>query len=381
MELFYEDPYLKEIDANVLEVNNGYIVFDRTIIYPGGGGQPSDSGYFIGDGFKARILNAKRESGRILHKYQILDGNISDHGRLILDWERRYILMKMHTGEHILYRSLENLFPVKFQKVELGESESSLFINGNISIDDISRAEDLANSIIEKNLPLKFYYGKIDSIDDGIRIRKERIKGENVRIVEIENFDKSACTGIHVKSTGEIGLIFVKSIKKSDFFEIKFLAGDIAKKFVLENAKIMRNLHLNHGIDQPKIEERVSNALITNEKLKKDLFEISSNMFTFESIEKNGKKLYYSDFPHADIKGVERKARKMLEKENATVIYGNENENKIFIISSSNIDKEMLKELMERYNLKGGGQGNYFMVSIKKECFKKIFNEIVEKFS
>jgi len=71
----------------------------------------------------------------------------------------------------------------------------------------------------------------------------------------------------------------------------------------------------------------------------------------------------------------------MLEKENATVIYGNEYENKIFIISSSNIDREMLKELMERYNLKGGGKGNYFMISIKKEYFKKIFNEIVEKFS
>jgi len=381
MELFYDEPYLKEIDVNVLEINNDYIIFDRTIIYPGGGGQPPDSGYFVGDGFKVRILNAKREKGRILHKYQILDGHISDHGRLILDWERRYILMKMHTGEHILYRSLENLFPVKFQKVELNENESSLFINGNVSIDDISRAEDIANSIIEKNLPLKIYYGNIDSIDGDIRIRKDRIKEENVRIVEIENFDKSACTGIHVKSTGEIGMIFVKSIKKSDFFEIKFLAGDIAKKFVLENARIIRKLYLNYSIDQSKIEENVSNAMITNEKLKKDLFEISSNMFTFESVEKNGKKLYYSYFPYADIKGVERKARKMLEKENATVIYGNEYENKIFIISSSNIDREMLKELMERYNLKGGGQGNYFMISIKKEYFKKIFNEIVEKFS
>ena len=52
----------------------------------------------------------------------------------------------------------------------------------------------------------------------------------------------------------------------------------------------------------------------------------------------------------------------MLEKENATVIYGNEYENKIFIISSCNIDREMLKELMERYNIKGGGKGNYFMI-------------------
>ncbi|MGC8663582.1 MAG: alanyl-tRNA editing protein [Thermoplasmata archaeon] len=381
MELFYEDPYLREIEVNVLERMDDYIVFDKTIIYPGGGGQPPDSGYFIGDSFKARILGAKRENGKIFHKYQLLEGKIYDHGRLILDWERRYALMKMHTAEHILYRSIENLFNVKFQKVELNEAESSLFINGNISIDDISRAEDLANSIIEKNLKLKIYYGKMESVDEDVRIRKDRIKDENVRIVEIEGFDKSACTGIHVKSTGEIGSVFVKSVKKAYLFEIKFLSGEAAKKFVFENARILRKISMNYGIDQSKIEERISNSLIMNEELKKDLFELSSTMFNFQYKEKNGKKLYYSDFPYADIKGVEKRARKIIENEDATIIYGNENENRIFILSKASIDREIIKEIMEKNNLKGGGQGNYFMVSTKKENFKKIFDEFVEKFS
>ncbi|MGC9175473.1 MAG: alanine--tRNA ligase-related protein [Thermoplasmata archaeon] len=381
MELFYEEPYLRALDVNVIEKNEEYLIFDKTIIYPGGGGQPPDSGYFIGDSFKARIPFAKRENGKILHKYELIEGKISDHGKIVLDWERRYALMKMHTAEHILYRSIENLFNVKFQKVELHENESLLFINGNISIDDISRAEDLANSIVEKNIPLKFYYGNIEDVEDDVRIRKDRIKNEKIRIVEIEGFDKSACSGIHVKSTSEVGIIFVKSIKKSDFFEIKFLSGETAKNFIFENARIVRKLYLNYNIDQSKIEEKIFNSMTMNEKFKKDLFEISSSMFNFQLIEKNGKKLYYSDFPHADIKGVEKRARKMLENEKATVIYGNENDEKIFILSSELIDKELIKKIMEENNLKGGGQGNYFLIAVKKENFKKIFDELLKKFS
>ncbi|MDP8011751.1 MAG: alanine--tRNA ligase-related protein [Thermoplasmata archaeon] len=381
MELFYEEPYLRALDVNVIEKNEEYLIFDKTIIYPGGGGQPPDSGYFIGDSFKARIPFAKRENGKILHKYELIEGKISDHGKIVLDWERRYALMKMHTAEHILYRSIENLFNVKFQKVELHENESLLFINGNISIDDISRAEDLANSIVEKNIPLKFYYGNIEDVEDDVRIRKDRIKNEKIRIVEIEGFDKSACSGIHVKSTSEVGIIFVKSIKKSDFFEIKFLSGETAKNFIFENARIVRKLYLNYNIDQSKIEEKIFNSMTMNEKFKKDLFEISSSMFNFQLIEKNGKKLYYSDFPHADIKGVEKRARKMLENEKATVIYGNENDEKIFILSSELVDKELIKKIMEENNLKGGGQGNYFLIAVKKENFKKIFDELLKKFS
>ncbi len=381
MELFYEEPYLRALDVNVIEKNEEYLIFDKTIIYPGGGGQPPDSGYFIGDSFKARIPFAKRENGKILHKYELIEGKISDHGKIVLDWERRYALMKMHTAEHILYRSIENLFNVKFQKVELHENESLLFINGNISIDDISRAEDLANSIVEKNIPLKFYYGNIEDVEDDVRIRKDRIKNEKIRIVEIEGFDKSACSGIHVKSTSEVGIIFVKSIKKSDFFEIKFLSGETAKNFIFENARIVRKLYLNYNIDQSKIEEKIFNSMTMNEKFKKDLFEISSSMFNFQLIEKNGKKLYYSDFPHADIRGVEKRARKMLENEKATVIYGNENDEKIFILSSELIDKELIKKIMEENNLKGGGQGNYFLIAVKKENFKKIFDELLKKFS
>lgn len=380
MELFYEDPYLKQADVEVLEKSDEYLVFNKTIFYPGGGGQPPDSGYFYGDNFRARIISAKRENGKIMHRYQIVEGNVGKSGKLAIDWERRYTLMKMHTGEHILYRALETLFPVKFQKVDFNENESTLYISGNVNLEDISRAEDLANEIIKRDLDVKTYYDTFEEIEKDVRIRRERIKDEKVRIVEIGGFDKSACTGIHVKKTGEIGMIFVKSIKRSNFLEIKFLAGEPAEKFIVESARHFRNLYSRFNIEQPKIEERFSNAILENEILKKNLFEISSKMFEFSSMTGRNGKIYYSDFPYADFKGVEKRARKLLENEKGMVIYGNESAGKIFILSSGNMETEKLKNMMKENNLKGGGQGNYFIISVPEKNFKEVFEKIMKIF-
>ncbi len=379
MELYYEDPYLKEIEVEIKSYDDQFMEFDRTIIFPGGGGQPPDSGYIIGKDFRARILFSKKDDNRILHRYEIIEGKIPEKGKLVLDWERRYNLMKMHTGQHILYRSIENLYNVKFQKVIFNENESSLFIMGDISIDDIVRAEESANDIIKRDLQVKIEYENIENVDNTVRIRRDRIRDERVRIVEIDGYDRTACSGIHVKSTGEINIIFIKSIKKSDFTEIKFMVGNPAMNHILNNARIMRKISNNLKIDPNNIEKKLSEALNEIEILKKSLYEISSKMFVFEKKESNGKTLYYSDFPYGDIKGIERYARRIADNENATVLYGSEIQKKIFILTKDMENIEKVKKIKEEKGLKGGGNNNYYVFSLEDQEFRIVFNEILDK--
>ncbi|MGC8992711.1 MAG: hypothetical protein ACP5JT_04880 [Thermoplasmata archaeon] len=382
MELYYRDPYLKEIDVEIVSKDNEFLEFDRTIIFPGGGGQPSDRGILIGKDFKIKILFSKRLDGKILHKYELIEGKLDENkGKLILDWERRYKLMKMHTGEHILYRSLENLFNVKFQKVIFDENESSLFIMGSIKMEDVFEAEKFANEIIKRNLPVKEHYENISEInEDEIRIKRDRIREKNVRIIEIEGFDKSACSGIHVKNTGEVEYITVKSIKSGDFTEIKFLTGEGALRYLYENSKIIRSIENRYKLDHNVIEKKLNQMIQENEKLRKSLYELSSTMFNFNKANKNGKLIYYSDFPYVDINGIERLGRKIMENENSTVIYGNEMEGKIFLLSKDQRDIEFIRSVMEKHKLRGGGSKNYFIISIENADFKTIYDEILSFF-
>jgi alanyl-tRNA synthetase len=114
----------------------------------------------------------------------------------------------MHTGEHILYKSIETFLPeITLEKIHLGEQESSLFIHAErLDWDILLDVEQLANKIIKDNLPITMEeYSKSDAGNIiGLRIKSEKIKSEKVRVVTIQGFDNSACTGIHLPFTGMV---------------------------------------------------------------------------------------------------------------------------------------------------------------------------------
>ncbi|MEM4039856.1 MAG: alanine--tRNA ligase-related protein, partial [Thermoplasmata archaeon] len=109
---FYQEPYLREMEVKVISKKGDLLKFDDTIFYPGGGGQPYDIGIFKGEGFVAEITEVKKLDDGIWHKVKPIDGEIGTSGKIEIDWKRRYYLMKSHTGEHIFYKSLENVMPV-----------------------------------------------------------------------------------------------------------------------------------------------------------------------------------------------------------------------------------------------------------------------------
>ena len=105
--VYYTDPYAQSLEASISDIGPDYVVLDRTIFYPTGGGQPGDTGV-IGNGSNSiQVIDTRKgDNGAIHHMVEDLDAlgllDAGDRVHLELDWERRYAHMRMHTAMHVL---------------------------------------------------------------------------------------------------------------------------------------------------------------------------------------------------------------------------------------------------------------------------------------
>jgi alanyl-tRNA synthetase len=206
--LYYNDAYARAFDARVVETaDDGRRVYlDRTTFYPSSGGQPFDVGTLGG----VRVLDVVDEGDRIAHLLESPLSKVDVSGAL--DWNRRFDHMQQHTGQHLLSAVLVELFGAETVSFHMGSEVSTIDVAApSLSDGQLARAEDRANELIFENRPVLISYADSQS-DLGLRKASER-EG-TLRIVNIDNFDKSACGGTHVRSTGEIGLVLLRKTEK-----------------------------------------------------------------------------------------------------------------------------------------------------------------------
>ena len=207
--LYYTDPYLTEFEAHVLDVQRldarHGIVLDRTAFYPTSGGQPFDTGTLGA----ARVVDVvDRDDGSILH---IVEGD-PPQGRVAarVDWERRFEHMQQHTGQHVLSAAFERLLGVRTTSFHLGSAGSTINLAREVTPAEIDTAEDAANRVVWDDWPVTIRF--VDAEDaQALPLRKESSRTGQLRIIEVEGFDVSACGGTHVARTGAIGLIAVSA--------------------------------------------------------------------------------------------------------------------------------------------------------------------------
>lgn len=211
--LYQTDAYLKEFTARVVGHGDGGVVLDRTAFYPGGGGQPYDTGQLRAeDGRTWQVTRMKRAQGQTVH---VLDGeDLPAEGDLVegaLDWERRYQLMRTHTAMHILCGVIwrdygasvtgGNMDPLKGRmdfEFETMQAELVSAIEEAVNL-EVTAARPVTVDI----LPREEAFQIPDLIRTKINLLPEGIK--EVRVVEIEGLDLQADGGTHVANTREVG--------------------------------------------------------------------------------------------------------------------------------------------------------------------------------
>ncbi len=211
--LFLADSYIKEVAAKVVSVKDGkYVTLDQTIFYAKGGGQPHDTGKIVKSDEVFNVVYVGKFSGEISHEIDNAGLQVGDEVRLVLDWERRYRLMRSHTAAHVI-ASL------------LNQGTGALITGNQLEIDHIRFDFSLekydrtvleeylakANQLFGTEVPVKWY--------ELPREEAMKIPGvvkmagafppelPTLRIVEIVGVDKQADGGTHVRNLREVGKV------------------------------------------------------------------------------------------------------------------------------------------------------------------------------
>lgn len=210
--LYYENPNLKEFTATVLSctpVEAGYgVILDQTVFYPEGGGQACDLGT-LGD---AKVLDVQEQGEAVVH---ICDKPLPCGETLSgqIDWNRRFDLMQQHTGEHILSGIIHRYFGYQNVGFHVGEQVMEVDFDGPIDPKMLVRIEREANEAIWQDIPVKCWYPTQEELPQ-VFYRTKRALPWPVRIVQVPGYDSCACCGIHVSTTGQVGLIKILSCVK-----------------------------------------------------------------------------------------------------------------------------------------------------------------------
>src|SRR6266545_2938187 len=210
--LYYSDSYIREFDANVVEqtAHEGKtaVVLDRTAFYPTSGGQPFDLGTLSG----AKVLDVvDTDDGRILHVVDRAPDGARVNGQI--DWVRRFDHMQQHTGQHVLSAAFDRLLNARTESFHLGVEYSTIDLARELPAAEIARAEEEANRVVWEDRPVAIRFAGPDEIAK-LPLRKEPKREGILRLIDVQDFDLSACGGTHVARTGAIGLIAVAATER-----------------------------------------------------------------------------------------------------------------------------------------------------------------------
>jgi len=219
--LFLEDSYLKECNATVVSVSDGkYVVLDQTIFYPKGGGQPWDTGNIIKEEEVFNVVYVGKFSGEISHEVDRAGLREGDRVHCVLDWERRYKLMRSHTAAHVFASLLCKGTGALITGNQLEEDK----IRFDFSLEKFDREVlnkyiNKANELFRKDIPVKWYeLPREEALKIPGVIKMAKALPPDIpflRIVEIAGVDKQADGGTHIKNLREVGQIkFLKAQNK-----------------------------------------------------------------------------------------------------------------------------------------------------------------------
>src|SRR5882762_5891185 len=226
--LYYHDSRLLEFDGRVInlsETDKGQIAvtLDRTAFYPTGGGQPTD----LGSLGEARVVDCiDAEDAGILHVIQGPVPQIGDPVHCKIDWLRRLDHMQQHTGQHILSAAFVRLFAAPTHSFRVLEHECEIDVAlEDLTDERVEQAVDLANQIIWECRPIQIRQVTTQEAAS-LPLRKEPAREGELRLIEIDEFDLTPCGGTHAQSTGEVGMIAVRSWERAKgLTRIQFMAG------------------------------------------------------------------------------------------------------------------------------------------------------------
>jgi alanyl-tRNA synthetase len=389
--LYLDNPYLREIDARIVDktYKDGkyYIKLNRTIFYPHlSGGQPGDKGTING----INVIEVYEDNLDIIH---VTKDNIhSDKVMLTIDWENRLDNMQQHTGQHLLSAAFYKLYNGETIGFHIGQD----YVYIDVTLPELTdyeaeKIEIYTNRVIASNFEIKSYYIEKTDIEK-IPVRKQPTVNSNIRIVEIDNIDFSPCAGTHLRSTGEIGIIKIRKWEKyKGNIRIEFICGNRALYDYRWKNKMINDIGLLLSSKDLDVLEKIKILYTQKEELEKSNKSLREELYIYKgedllrhSITINNTSFISKVFDNMDLKEINFISNYLNNSNTIVQLYGSTYENKgQFLISvSKDLDinlKNILKEVSEEFDIKGGGSPQTVQGGCSIENLEKLLNSFFLK--
>jgi alanyl-tRNA synthetase len=288
--LYYQDCYLREFRARVVETaGDGRCVYlDRTAFYPTSGGQPFDLGTLGG----VAVREVIDEEDRIAHVMEAPLSATEVEG--VVDWDRRYDHMQQHTGQHLLSAVLEELFKIRTISFHLGAESSTIDVDApSLNPQQLERAEERCAEVVAQARPVQITF---EDASGGPDLRKASTRTGTLRIVTIENLDRSACGGSHVRSTAEIGMVLTgKSEKIRGSTRLEFVCGNRALRRARADNRLLASIGRTLSVPPEQSPEMLTGLIEKHKSLEK-----TAQRLATELARREGKELFLAAAPGPD---------------------------------------------------------------------------------
>ncbi|MGD0223430.1 MAG: DHHA1 domain-containing protein [Terriglobia bacterium] len=361
--LYYTDCYLKEFTARVIRTNTDprgvRVYLDRTTFYPESGGQPSDRGTLGG----IRVLDVIDEGDEVAH---ILTG--SPEGEAVegvMDWERRFDHMQQHTGQHILSAAFEHAASYKTVSFHLGTESATIDLDSDrVGSKQIEEAEELANRTAFENRPVQISFRSAAEAQQ-LDLRKPTFREGDIRLVEVEGFDLSACGGTHVSRSGSVGTISIRKVERAKgLTSIEFVCGGRAARRARQDFAILSDAARLFSTGLENVPELITKQALdlrevgkSVQKLVEDLAEMEAAQLWQQAPLKGGVRVIRCLFGSTEAKKAKFVAHALGKQAGAVALIGVKGMPSALFFAQTRGGEANLSDLMKQTLAKFGGRG------------------------
>ena len=364
--LFYQDAYLKETTAKVLECRKGKhgyeIVLNRTCFYPEGGGQPGDRGTLNG----IPVTDTHEKDGMVLH-YTDSPLEPGTEVTAVIDWARRFDLTQQHSGEHMVSGVVHRIYGYDNVGFHMGADMVTIDFSGELTEQQLRAVETEGNQRIWLDDAVKCWYPSPEELKEIPYRSKKELTGK-VRIAEFPGADICACCGTHVAHTGEIGLVKIVSVEKfHSGVRVEMLSGGRALRYLTAVQDQNRQVSQLLSAKVMETAKAVKNLADEAERLRQQVYAMENAQFAAkaEQLRGQGNVLVKMDGLSAD--GVRRAAIAIQETcgGRAAVFSGDEENGYKYAVGEPDGNlRDWVKELNGALHGRGGGKPGFVQGSV-----------------
>jgi alanyl-tRNA synthetase len=368
MRLYYTDPSLLTFTSQVRSVepsgDRWHVRLEDSAFYPTTGGQPFDTGQLGA----ARVVDVlEDEQGEVVH---VVDRPLAVAERVegTIDAARRHDHMQQHTGQHVLSAAFVRTAKVPTISFHLGSEVSTIDLAREVSAAEIAAAEDAANEVVRQDRLVSIRFASAEEAA-ALPLRKEPRRAGELRLIDIADWDLSACGGTHVGRTGEIGLIAVGGWERfKGGSRVEFVCGRRAlvafrrlREVVAASTRLLSVLPAELPTSVARLQDESKDLRRQQRALLAELFTHRAGEYIAKAEERDGLSTIVEAVPGADAGALKTLASTLVAGPGRAVVLFADSRPALVVAARSadvqGVDAgRVLKALVARFGGKGGGR-------------------------